>query len=231
MKRWAEIGYLQRDPISLAVTLLMGLVFGVLMRSVHVSPPQVEAPTTLQIQFESLRLQQPDPVTQPPKPTQVARSSSTKSTDEPKPIATQSMDSASAQEVMAQASASKQEGTAPKAIAHEAPKTAVPDVPKPTTTNALYLADLLAYLEKIKRYPTSREARLSRPQGTVVVWLELDRQGTLKSTGLMESSGSNLLDGEALKTVKSGVFPAMSDDVFVQQASHRFIVHLKYEVK
>jgi protein TonB len=141
------------------------------------------------------------------------------------------MDSASAQEVMPQASASKHEGTASKAVVHEAPKAAVPEVPKSTTTNALYLADLLAYLEKIKRYPTSREARLSRPQGTVVVWLELDRQGTLKSTGLMESSGSNLLDGEALKTVKSGVFPAMSDDVFVQQTSHRFIVHLKYEVK
>lgn len=93
-----------------------------------------------------------------------------------------------------------------------------------------YLSQLLAYLEQIKRYPSSREARQTRPQGTVKVWLEINRAGQLLDVGVVTSSGSNLLDSEALKTIRAGRFPPMPDDAFTGDVSHRFTASMKYSL-
>jgi protein TonB len=89
---------------------------------------------------------------------------------------------------------------------------------------------VLAALEKTKRYPTSREARESRPEGVVRVWLTLDRSGSLLDCGLINSSGSNLLDSEAIKTVKRGAYPAFPNSVFPGESSHRFTTSLKFSI-
>lgn len=94
-----------------------------------------------------------------------------------------------------------------------------------------YEAQLLAYLERIKRYPTSREARLSQPQGVTKLWLEISRSGALISAGLLQSSGSNLLDSEALRTVRTAQFPAFPEQAFGGESSHRFSVSLKYQIE
>jgi len=101
---------------------------------------------------------------------------------------------------------------------------------EPTSLDHDYLSQLVAYLEKIKRYPSSREARQSRPEGTVQLWLELNRLGQLLAVGVVNSSGFNLLDQEALKTVRTGQFPAMPESAFSGQTSHRFHVQLRYEL-
>ena len=93
-----------------------------------------------------------------------------------------------------------------------------------------YEAIILGVLEKNKRYPTSREARLSHPEGTVKVWLELNRKGDLTNCGISLSSGSNILDGEALKTIKSATFPPFPEKSFPSEESHRFIANLKYSL-
>jgi protein TonB len=93
---------------------------------------------------------------------------------------------------------------------------------------AKYESILKAYLEKIKRYPSSREARLARPEGIVRVWLELSRTGELIAVGIMESSGFNVLDSETLKTIKSGSFPAFPDGAFLGEATHKFIANMNY---
>jgi protein TonB len=93
---------------------------------------------------------------------------------------------------------------------------------------ARYESILKAYLEKIKRYPSSREARLARPEGIVKVWLELSRTGELIAVGILESSGFNLLDSETLKTIKSGSFPAFPDGAFLGEATHKFIANMNY---
>jgi protein TonB len=102
--------------------------------------------------------------------------------------------------------------------------------PPPSTTSVagIYEAQLRAYLEKIKRYPTSREARLTRPQGAVRVWLEISRSGQLLGVGVMSSSGSNLLDGEAIKTLKTGSYPPIPEEAFVGESSHKFSATLSY---
>ena len=93
-----------------------------------------------------------------------------------------------------------------------------------------YEQEVLAYLERAKRYPTSREARLTRPEGTVRLWLEIGRGGQVLDAGLLASSGSNLLDAEALSLARGGQFPPFPDQAYPGQASHRFVVSLKYEI-
>jgi len=53
----------------------------------------------------------------------------------------------------------------------------------------------------------------------------------LVAVGLLNSSGSNILDSEALRTVRTAQFPPFSDQVFPNEASHRFSVSLKYQIE
>ncbi len=107
--------------------------------------------------------------------------------------------------------------------------------PAPTPATAgraspeeLYVGGLRAYLNSIKRYPTSREARQLRPQGTVKLKLEIDRSGQLLNATVELGSGSLLLDNEALRTVRNGRFPAIPAEAFAGQASKTFIVPVEY---
>ena len=91
-----------------------------------------------------------------------------------------------------------------------------------------YKSQLRAYLNSIKRYPNSREARQLRPTGTVRLWLEIDRSGQLINAGIETSAGTSLLDVEALRTVRGGRYPAMPEAAFGGEASHRFTVPIEY---
>jgi protein TonB len=110
------------------------------------------------------------------------------------------------------------------------PTITVPAAPAAAARNpdAAYIGELRAYLNSIKRYPTSREARQLRPEGTVRLWIELDRAGQLLGAGVESSAGSLLLDNEALRTVRNGRFPPFAADAFAGQASHRFVVPIEY---
>jgi protein TonB len=92
----------------------------------------------------------------------------------------------------------------------------------------IYIGGLRAYLNSIKRYPTSREARQLRPQGIVKLKLEIDRAGQLLNATVEATSGSLLLDNEALRTVRNGRFPAIPPEAFVGQATRIFIVPVEY---
>jgi protein TonB len=94
-----------------------------------------------------------------------------------------------------------------------------------------YEAQVLRYLESIKRYPSSREARQTRPSGIVTVWFELSRAGKVLDAGIEKGSNSSLLDYEAVKTVRGGNFPPFPESLFSNAEKHRFAAHLKYELK
>jgi protein TonB len=119
---------------------------------------------------------------------------------------------------------------APPAPPRPAPPTP-PATAKPANVEAAYVAKLRAYLESIKRYPTTREARSMRPQGHVRVWLEIDRAGALRNAGIDESSGSMILDGAALATVRQGTYPPFPDETWSGQSTHRFEVTLEYSLE
>lgn len=99
------------------------------------------------------------------------------------------------------------------------------------SARAAYEATLRAYLERIKRYPSSREARQTRPRGVVRVWLDLDRSGRLLDSGVLDTSGSNLLDGEALRTIRGGTYPSFSDHEYQGESRRRFTAALSYTIE
>lgn len=99
------------------------------------------------------------------------------------------------------------------------------------SARAAYEATLRAYLERIKRYPSSREARQTRPRGVVRVWLDLDRSGRLLDSGVLNGSGSNLLDGEALRTIRGGAYPSFSDHEYQGEDRRRFTAALSYTIE
>jgi protein TonB len=87
------------------------------------------------------------------------------------------------------------------------------------------------YLESIKRYPTSREARLQRPTGKVGVWLEVNRDGSLKDAGIAKSADSLVLDNAALSTIRNGKYPPFPPEAYPGESSHRFTLTLEYTLE
>ena len=110
--------------------------------------------------------------------------------------------------------------------------TVAPPASRPVATASeddAYSAQLRAYLESIKHYPTSKEARLQRPHGIVNVWVVLDRSGGMKEAGIEDSSGSLILDGAALSTVRGASYPPFPANAFQGQATRRFTVQLNFQ--
>jgi len=91
-----------------------------------------------------------------------------------------------------------------------------------------YTGRVRTYLNGVKRYPTSREASIQRPEGRVVVWFTLKRDGSLVDAGIEESSNSILLDNAGLTTVKRGSMPPF-DTAFPGEETHRFTVNLDFK--
>jgi protein TonB len=94
--------------------------------------------------------------------------------------------------------------------------------------NTRYESTLIAYLHKIKKYPTTREAKITRPEGIVKIMIELSRSGELINHAILKSSGSNILDSEAIRTLKTNTFPAFFEDSFVGKNTQKFVVNLNY---
>ncbi len=92
-----------------------------------------------------------------------------------------------------------------------------------------YAGRIRSMLNAAKRYPNSREARQLRPQGTVRVWVEVDRTGKLLGSGIESSAGTLLLDNEALRTVRNVVYSPFPAELFVGQSSRRFIIPIEYQ--
>lgn len=120
-------------------------------------------------------------------------------------------------------------------VAPSAPAvSATPAPPHPAAPNAnindAYVAQIRSYLESVKHYPTGKEARMQRPRGEVQVWFVLDRGGSVKDTGIENSSGSLILDGAALSTVRGASYPPFPAEVYPNEPTHRFTVSLNYQL-
>ncbi len=94
-----------------------------------------------------------------------------------------------------------------------------------------YERTISAYVQSIKRYPTSREARMQRPTGKVGLWIEVNRDGSLKDAGIAKSSDFILLDNAALATVRQGKFPPFPVDTYPGESVHRFTFTLDYNLE
>ena len=94
--------------------------------------------------------------------------------------------------------------------------------------DADYIATLHAHLNRIKRYPTGREASQLRPVGKVKLWFVLRRDGSVVEVGLEQSSNSMLLDDAARKTINRATFAAFPEASWAGETSHRFSAELEF---
>lgn len=84
---------------------------------------------------------------------------------------------------------------------------------------ANYAASLSAWLSSNQHYP--RQARMRRIEGTVVVYFRVDRQGHVTDGRIVSSSGSDLLDEEALAMLQRGQPPVPPADIPDNQLAHQ----------
>jgi len=96
--------------------------------------------------------------------------------------------------------------------------------------NARYENIFRSLVEKNKRYPNSREAKVSRPEGIVRIVVELNRSGAVLGASILKSSGANILDVEALRTVRTTEFPPFPPNAFIEESFHRFTVAMAYSI-
>jgi periplasmic protein TonB len=102
----------------------------------------------------------------------------------------------------------------------EPPKVVEEDTPPPAPTTApregrqdqnsvnllpKWQKEVSTILERNKRYPS--EARAKKQQGVAKIAFNMDRQGRVLSTRLVASSGSSVLDEEALSLTQRAEFP------------------------
>lgn len=90
-----------------------------------------------------------------------------------------------------------------KPVAKTSAPKSIPAPPARQASNnisATWEAQLLAHLEKYRRYPAAARAR--REQGVVHVRFRINREGRLLSTEVLRSSGSTVLDRAALDTLR-----------------------------
>jgi protein TonB len=93
---------------------------------------------------------------------------------------------------------------------------------------SLYMAELLADIKQRNHPPDSAQYRLQHPHGEVRVRFVLSRNGEPGTVSVVRSSGSAILDAEAVKVVASGHYPPMPEKAFVGERQHTFLVTIEY---
>jgi protein TonB len=109
-----------------------------------------------------------------------------------------------------------------------APPAAVETASKPDL-ESLYMAELLADIKRRNHPPDSAQYRLQHPHGEVQVRFVVSRSGEPRAVSVAHSSGSAILDQEAIKVVASGHYPPMPEKAFVGERQHTFLVTIEYQ--
>ncbi len=120
--------------------------------------------------------------------------------------------------------------------AAQAPSAAAPR-PSAASSNAAnagalengYLQALRRDLEQRKRYPTGRQASLERPEGSVEIWLEVDRSGRVIASGIVSQARSMLLNRAASSSLRSiSQLKPFPEGAFAGQSRKRFTATFNY---
>jgi len=215
----------------------------------RLAPPKMAEAPLMQVTLESLPEPEPEQKPSEPQPTTPQTAPPMAAVRPPPLPAPKPVKQVARQPVLAPSSSHQVEETqqqtsqaAPSApsnapISANAPAQPTPPPSPPATTGKVaeteeerYVAGLRSYLESIKRYPTSREARIEHPTGIATVWFVLDRAGSLVESGIDHTAGSALLDQAALATLRRGEFKAFPAEVWGDAPTHRFTLKLDFTV-
>ena len=98
------------------------------------------------------------------------------------------------------------------------------------TIEAQYAATLRTNIDARTVVPNSIEYRLSRPKGETRVNFILDREGSVLTANIARTSGSEILDRQAVNIVKTGRYPPFPQTAFSGEPRHSFLVTLEFHL-
>ena len=98
------------------------------------------------------------------------------------------------------------------------------------TIEAQYAATLRTNIDARTVVPNSVEYRLSRPKGETRVNFILDRAGSVLAAAVARTSGSDILDRQAVTIVKTGRYPPFPQTAFRGELRHSFLVTLEFHL-
>jgi periplasmic protein TonB len=103
-----------------------------------------------------------------------------------------------------------------------------PAPPTHASIEAAYAAALRQNIDARTTAPDTAQYRLLHPTGEVVVRFRLDRGGVLSEVALERTSGSHILDSQALAIVSSGRYPPFPEAAYPGEARHVFRVTIEF---
>ncbi len=120
---------------------------------------------------------------------------------------------------------------APGAAAPVDMAAAAPARPPSTVSHAsiesAYAAALRQNVDERTTAPNTAEYRLLKPSGAAQVRFVLDRAGEPRGVSIARTSGSRILDHQALDIVASGRYPPFPETAFPGETQHAFIVTIE----
>jgi protein TonB len=206
---------LTSDATALVLTTMAVLVF--ITAGHRLLPERVSRPAAPARPFE-LSFQAPQPVASPAPPPVPRRTEKRQRVPRPAPAPPEPVP--------------VEERAAPADAALIAAAAAPP--PGPVTVSnpdleSLYTAQLLADIKRRNHPPDSAQYRLQHPHGEVQVRFVLSRSGEPRTVSVARSSGSAVLDQEAVNVVASGHYPQMPEKAFAGETQHAFLVTIEYQ--
>jgi TonB family protein len=121
---------------------------------------------------------------------------------------------------------------APGAAAPVDTAAAAPARPPSTVSHAsiesAYAAALRQNVDERTAAPNTAEYRLLKPSGAAQVRFVLDRAGEPRGVSIARTSGSRILDHQALDIVASGRYPPFPETAFPGETQHAFIVTIEF---
>jgi protein TonB len=108
-----------------------------------------------------------------------------------------------------------------------APAPAPPQPSRASLENA-YAAALRQNVDARTAVPDTAQYRLLRPSGATQVRFALDRIGNPSDVGIARSSGSGILDHQAVSIVASGHYPPFPETAYAGESRHVFIVTIEF---
>jgi protein TonB len=120
----------------------------------------------------------------------------------------------------------------PEAKPHDdtppAPATSAPQTPSARAAVPTWRSQIVAMLERNKRYPS--EARARREQGVAQLAFSIDRQGRVVSSRIVTGSGSSALDQETQALVqRAQPFPTPPPSVAGSEIT--FTVPIRFNIR
>lgn len=214
-----DTGQMASDGVALLVTgLVLGVVFANKPASWRSSPPPGLSQSSIEISLHSAVTQAapPPPIPQKPLPHQA----------QPKHVSVVPLPEPAPQEPLQAERDSVPEGGA--LITSAAPATLASASDSHLELEAEYAAGLRADINRRTYPPDSAQYRLHLPSGEVRVSFVVRRMGQGGAIRVVRSSGSSILDDQALSIVASGHYLPFPAKAFAGETEHGFVVTIEF---